>query len=208
MGFASKQLLATCAITITAMGIAVAEPATFEVEGNIAYMEGDLGEPTPGAIVRLFQRNPDVDTIVMEYVPGSEDDESNVRAAKMVHQRNITTAVPADGLISSGGVDFFLAGRTRIVQNGACVGVHSWSDDDQPRAPKDLPRDHPDHKVFLNYYNEIGISDEFYWFTLNAAPADGMHWMSTAEMLQYGVATEISDTPANELAMLQPCNER
>lgn len=34
-----------------------------------------------------------------------------------------------NGVIASGGTDFFLAGTTRRIGDDTKIGVHSWSDD-------------------------------------------------------------------------------
>ena len=39
-------------------------------------------------------------------------------------------------------------------------------------------RDHEEHRVYLDFYEEMGIPEAFYWFTLEAASADEVHWMS------------------------------
>ena len=36
----------------------------------------------------------------------------------------------------------------------------------------------------------MDIPEDFYWFTLEAAPAEGMHWMTEAEMARYRVHTD------------------
>ena len=36
----------------------------------------------------------------------------------------------------------------------------------------------------------MGIPADFYWFTLEAAPADDIHWMSRDEMETYAVVTQ------------------
>ena len=54
----------------------------------------------------------------------------------------------------------------------------------------DLPEDARVHDLYLDYYEDMGISTDFYWFTLNAASYDGMHEMTRAEMVQYGLIVE------------------
>ena len=54
----------------------------------------------------------------------------------------------------------------------------------------EVPRDHESHRMFLDYYREMGIVEEFYWFTLEAAPSARIHWMSEEEISGYGMATE------------------
>ena len=175
---------------------ALQEPfATFYVEGDTAYMKGEIGEPTLGVVTVLLKDNPDLKTIVMNNVPGSDDDETNLRASLLVHERELTTYIPADGMIASGGVDFFLAGKERMVEEGACVGVHAWQDDDDPTPAAELPRNHPGHWMFLDYFRKIGMNEEFYWYTLQAAPAEGMYWMTAEELLRYGVATKVVAPP-------------
>jgi len=54
----------------------------------------------------------------------------------------------------------------------------------------DLPPDDPEHDLYLDYYADIGISEDFYWFTLDAAPANSIHWMTAEEMDRYGMLTD------------------
>ncbi len=188
---AARRLGFGLVVLALAAAFAKTQYATFEVVGDTAYMSGELGAPTPRAVKKLFRQHPDLATIVMNNVPGSEDDDKNIKASLRVFEQQLTTYVPADGVIASGGVDFFLAGKNRIVEEGACVGVHAWQDDNDRRASSELPRDHQGHKVFLDYFRAIGMNEAFYWFTLEAAPFDGMYWMSTDELLEFGVVTEV-----------------
>jgi hypothetical protein len=124
-------------------------------------------------------------------VPGSDDDDANLVAAGMVRRANIVTVVPRLATIASGGTDFFLAGRERIVLDRAGVGVHSWSDDNLKVTGRGLLRqpEHELHKPYLQYYREMEIPDDFYWFTLEAAASDDMHFMSREEMARYRIFT-------------------
>jgi hypothetical protein len=81
----------------------------------------------------------------------------------------------------------FLAGTRRIIEPGACVGVHSWAAEDFTAT--DISRTSREHDRYLDYYNDVGIDPAFYWFTIKAAPAEGMHWMTPAEVDQYNVST-------------------
>jgi hypothetical protein len=166
------------------------DAAEFQVFGNEAEMFGTIDSSTPCRVVELFTTYPDVDTIVMIDVPGSADDDANLEAATIVHEREITIVVVADGPgVASGGTDFFAAGEIRIVESGAMVGVHSWAGDDVEGA--DLPRDDPEHQQYLDFYAQIGIPSDFYWFTLEAAPASDIHYMTDEELLRFEIATDI-----------------
>lgn len=153
-------------------------------------MVGDIDRTLPHRIRELHENYPEVTTIVMQDVPGSIDDEANLAAARLVRRYGFKTLVPDDGLIASGGVDFFLAGVERTVEPGAKLGVHSWAGDNLTGS--ELPHDDPDHRPYLNYYLDMGIPTDFYWFTLDAAPADDIHFMTPEEIDHYQITTSPS----------------
>jgi hypothetical protein len=100
--------------------------------------------------------------------------------------------IPSDAVVASGGVDFFLAGVERSVGQCAKLGVHSWDEDAEDGSlilGNEVSRDHPIHTMFLDYYEDMGIPAEFYWFTLEAAPSERVHWMSDEEILLYDMVT-------------------
>ncbi|MDG2149361.1 MAG: hypothetical protein P8N09_07545 [Planctomycetota bacterium] len=162
--------------------------ATFEVQGERAIMTGVIGPTTPGRVLELVLEHPEVEQIVLQDMPGSMDDESNLRAASLMRRLGLSTHVPADGMVASGGTDLFLAGVRRSAEPGARFGVHSWADVGFEGA--DVPRDDPQHDLYLDYYREMGIPEAFYWYTLEAASADDIHWMTEDELEQYGFFTE------------------
>jgi len=162
--------------------------ATFVVNDETAVMTGVIDSTTPNTVQTLIDEHPNVTTIVMQQVDGSVDDDANLIAARLVQQHGFNTHVPSDGVIASGGVDFFLAGNQRTIGDGAMLGVHSWESDDNTAAV-DVPRDDPQHRLYLDYYNEMGIPADFYWFTLEAAPAESIHWMTAEEIEQYQILT-------------------
>ena len=164
------------------------ERAAFTVDGNTATMTGVIDSSTPDAVRDLLAENPDVDTIVMVDVPGSADDEANLEASRLVRAAGLTTHARSDSVLASGGVDFYLAGATRTYEPGAQFGVHSWATGDGAEGI-DVPRDDEQHALYLNYYAEMGIDADFYWFTLEAAPADDIHWMTEAELTKYAFVT-------------------
>ncbi len=168
--------------------------ATYEVRGEDAVMTGVIGPSTPGRTLQLILEHPEVDCIVMEDVPGSMDDDSNIRAARIVRQGRLDTHVPQGGEVASGGTDFFQAGVRRTRGEGARFGVHSWSGGVGEEGAE-IPRDDPEHLKYLEYYREMGIPDEFYWYTLEAASADDIHWMTNDELARYSMLTE--DEPSD-----------
>lgn len=181
-----------------------------EAEDDTFFAVGTL-VPSSGRHIDQMRRNhPDIRVLVLEYVPGSDDDNDYMDAAWKLRQAGFTTIVPSDGLVASGGTDFFLAGSRRIVEPGACIGVHSWEDGGPPvYQATDLPRDHEDHEDFLRYFRAMGVSTEFYWFTINAAPAQGMHWMSPAEINRFAMSSQpVPDSEETAAARTARCNAR
>lgn len=158
--------------------------------GDLLYVKGVINRASHRRVRKALRNAPDVDVVVLTHVPGSADDMTNLALGRMLRAARYTTYLPAGALVASGGTDLFLAGAARIVERGAQVGVHSW-DGDSGTAGDALPRDALDHTLYLDYYRDIGIDEGFYWFTLQAAPPDGMHWMTENEMARYAVHTHL-----------------
>lgn len=177
---------------IEEMGITREEMSSFTIDGDKAYMNGDISSDTVRQVKKLIETYPDVKTIVMEYVGGSVDDESNLIASRLVREAGLNTYVAKNGFIASGGTDFFCAGVERTVEEGAQIGVHSWAGDDVSNAAE-LPKDDPSHQKYIDYYKEMAMPDPegFYFFTINAAVADDMYYMTTEELKTYGLVTEV-----------------
>ena len=170
------------------------EAANFTFKDNdtsstSVYMNGVIGSDTLAVMQTLFSKYPQIKTIVMQDVPGSMDDDTNLLASMEIRNRGIATHIPADGMVASGGTDMFLAGVKRTIEAGAKLGVHSWSDG-SGKVALDYPREHQEHVKYLEYYKAIGIDADFYWYTLEAATADSIHWMTAQEITQYGVLAE------------------
>jgi len=161
----------------------------FQVEKYIIHMNGYIDEKTPELLRQILRGNPQFTTVVMHDVPGSLDDEACLEAARLVRRFKLNTHLPADAEIVSGAVDFYLAGVKRTAVVGAKVGVHSWRDD-QGIEGTDVPKDHKGHRLFLDFYRDIGVSEEFYWFTVEAAPFEKIYWMNRRELEHYKVFTK------------------
>lgn len=157
---------------------------------DTVYMKGVIYDNTLNDIKDIFNRNPEITTLVMEDVPGSINDEINLRASREIRTRQINTYLPKNGMVASGGTDMFLAGKERQVHPTAKLGVHSWSGGD--KAALDYPKDDVAHKIYLDYYKEMEIPEDFYWYTLEAAPAHDIHWMTTNEIEQYQIVAPIA----------------
>ena len=162
-------------------------PVRFDIEGSNALMNGTIGASTPFRVMELVFYHPEVDTIVMVNVPGSMDDDSCLRASQMVRAHRLNTHLRSDGEVASGGTDFFQAGVKRTCERGAKFGIHSWSEFGAEGS--DYPRDSEEHEMYLDYYDEMGIPQSFYWYTLKVATANDIYWMTEEELSKYNIVT-------------------
>lgn len=73
------------------------------------------------------------------------------------------------------------------MEAGALIGVHSWSDG--VNEAKDYSKSSPEHEVHATYIQDMLGDDDFYWFTIYAAPAVDIYWMKEAEIEEFGLLT-------------------
>lgn len=165
------------------------QPLAFYVKGNVATLSGVICDGSPDAFADMMEENTNITDLLFKNIDGSADDEANTELAYMVREAKLNSLIRHNGHIASGGTDLFLAGVKRTVEEGAKIGVHSWSGNDGIQGDK-LPREHHEHKRYLDYYRAMGIDTEFYWYTLHIAPASCMHYMSMSELRKYGIITQ------------------
>lgn len=174
------------------MGMGTGNPdtdsASFTAQGNMALMRGIIDRNTSTALLDMMSDNESVKTIVMQHVPGSTGYRENREAARMLKDYRLATHVPADGYISPEGLDFFIGGWKRTAAPGARIAVGSWYDGQTYGA--DLPRHHSLHFGYLAWYRDHGIPDDFYWFSLQAAPKGEYHILTQEELLKYRIITQ------------------
>lgn len=159
----------------------------FRVEGENLMMSGEINSKTLKQFETVYAANPGITTLVELSVPGSLDDDTMIALAYRVRELGLNTHLTATSEIYSGGVDLFLAGVKRTMEQGAKIGVHSWSDGS--KDAKDYPRDAPEHEQNRAYIEQMLGDDGFYWFTIYAAPADGIHLMTDVEIRKFGLPT-------------------
>lgn len=68
--------------------------------------------------------------------------------------------------------------------------MHAWAEDGADYKAQDLPKDDEEHEMYLEYYRNIGVPEEFYWFTLQAAPYEEMHYMTEEEIRRFKILTQ------------------
>lgn len=164
--------------------------APFAIENDSTIsLDGVINSNTLNAFNEVIRQNPGTKWLIFQEAPGSEDDETNLQVGRKLHDLGLNTAVADEGLIASGAVDLFLAGDQRVLGENTQVGVHSWSDGNNEATH--FPRESSEHLFFIDYYQDIGMTrqeaEDFYFFTINAAPADDIHWMTAAELEEFEI---------------------
>ena len=158
-----------------------------EVLDNTATLNGTLGTTTYIQMDELIKNNTNVDTLILQEIDGSINDAINMHTGRLIRNAKLTTVVKANSDINSGGVDLFAAGFKRKYNKGGKVGVHSWCCV-KGKSAHLLSKDDAAHGAQLTFFRELlgnELGPEFYFFTLNAAPASDIHVMTEAELNKY-----------------------
>ena len=135
------------------MAISDDKPASFEIKEDKAYVNGVLGKKAHQNFLEMVKKYPTIQTLVLQQVPGSVNNEWNVKTCLEVHKRGMNTVLESNSVIESGGVDLFIAGIERTSQEGAKIGVHSWRT--LSKDGTEFPPDHEEHAVFYDYFKAI-----------------------------------------------------
>lgn len=186
------RLGAVLGLTLAVLGCAVADNAVdrtkMQLDGSRLVLSGEITSRTPANFIAVLDANPRVQVIVPFDMPGSVDEMAVYRMGDAIRARGLDTHLTADSEIYSGAVNLFLAGNRRSMERGAIMGVHSWADGFGEGSS--YPRDASEHRGNVAYTRDMLGSDAFYWFTLQAAPSDGIHVLTQAEIKGFGLVTE------------------
>ncbi|WP_152553604.1 alpha/beta hydrolase [Erythrobacter longus] len=151
---------------------------------DVARMVGSTNGLSPQHFDAMLRDFPGIKTLEMVEAPGTSNDIANLAVGRKIREAGISTHVPRGGSVRSGAVELFLAGHTRSIDEGATFAVHSWLDN-HGREADDFAADHPAHRLYLDYYVEMGMSSrqarEFYAMT-NSVPHASARWLKADEM--------------------------
>ena len=173
-----------------------AETTELKVDGSKLYILGVLNGKTSDQMRKAFAKHPDIDTLVFTAMPGSVDDETTFAMGRWLREKNLRTHLLSNAVIASGAVDLYLSGVQRTAEKGAQLGVHSW--DDGTNEATDFPRDHEDHRLNASYIDTMLGSEAFYWYTIEAASSDDIHWMTPDEVEDFGLLTSPWSQPSGD----------
>lgn len=166
---------------------------TEDDEGQTAYVNGGTDRSSYGITKRFLDDNPQITRLILQRMPGTSDADTNLRIARLIRNRGLTTHLERRSYIASGAVDLFLSGIERTMDCGAKIGVHSWSFHSQNNigvySPKNLGTDdrRPIQEKFLR---DMGIDPAFYVFTRDAADADSIYILLPKDVARFDLLTE------------------
>lgn len=165
---------------------------TVQEDSTTIHMNGEINRSIVNNFNAMIKAYPKAKKIIMLDCPGSGDDEANLKVSKKMHDLKFEFHLTANSEIASGAVDMYLAGVKRTLEKGSKIGVHSWAGDNKEAT--DFPRGHKFHLEYINYYTSVGFNqkeaEDFYYFTINAASADDIHWMTEEEITRYKMTKE------------------
>ena len=164
------------------------------INDTTAEMNGVINGSTPRNFNRLIRNYPNIKVINMLDCPGSMNDEANLQVSRTMHDKGISFHLFSTSVIASGAVDMYVGGLRRTRDAGSKIGVHSWGGEPGDPIATEYPADHEVHQLYINYYVSVGFtqqeSEDFYFFTINAALADDIYWMTDTEIEQYKVTKD------------------
>ena len=158
-------------------------------------MNGEISTVTLANFNKLIANFPNIKTVDIINCNGSSDDEVNLILSKKVHDKGMNTHIVDNGEVASGGTDFFLAGNKRTIGTNVKIGVHSWASGKEGTSnyveASKLHKDDESHDDYIQYYIDIGFTkdeaEDFYFFTLDASPANDIHYMTNDEIAKYNI---------------------
>jgi hypothetical protein len=156
------------------------------------FFDGDMGNRVDIQFEKLMRDYPDIEMMIFGICPGSKDDEALVEAGMLLRNSGIDTHLTSSSVIESGAVDLFLAGNIRTREDGSLIGVHAWSEGS--KSATDYPVGHSVHDLYIDFYEFCGFepeaAEELYYFMINAATSNSIHYMTDEEIEQYEFITE------------------
>ena len=164
----------------------------FEVNGTRAFGNGVTKTDSAGVVRKLMRDHPEVTTLVMQYMPGTQNADANLKIAYDIRRGGLSTHLQSGSFIASGAVDLFLAGESRTMDCGAKIGVHSWAISGPKGGnfnPKSMGSDSR-QRIQERFLRAMGIDPAFYAFTRDAAGPDDIYILNPEDIARFGILTE------------------
>ena len=195
-----------CEVTDTSCSYLVFKKS--ETDPTVAEVRGLLEESSPRLLMDFLVANPEVQTLNLIELAGSESDQGPRRTGYLIRAAGLNTHIPADSFANSGAADLFLSGVERTIElnpmnSGSGLGVHSWGSGFVGSAIL-LAENHPEHLPYVQYAgymlntesNPEDNGANFYYWTV-CASGDDIYFSSPAELARYNILTSPLTTTSN-----------
>ena len=139
-------------------------------------------------VAETLDANPQLERVLLAYVPGTKDMAENVRIARLFRDRGLDTHLSKQSYIASGGVHLFLAGRERTMECGAKIGVHSWKSSDG-ETPRSLGYD-PAETYMSLFHEDMGVGADFYAFSRDASPHEAIYILKEDDIAHFDLLSD------------------
>ena len=157
------------------------------VDGRTAALVGATDARSPAAFRAMLRDHPGLSVLEFRDCPGTVEDHANLELGRLIRAADLAVHVPEHGSVRSGAVELVFAGRELIIDDGAEFAVHAWMDN-AGQGAGDYSADSPEHRKYLDYYREMGMSgteaQAFYAMT-NSVPFAQALWIDGAEMRRW-----------------------
>lgn len=177
--------------------VAAAQYGPFKViDGDRAALVGPTNSQSPQYFDMMLADFPKLGVLEIVEGPGTSDDVANLKVGRKIREAGLTTRIGAGGSARSGAVELFLAGDKHVIEDGAEFAVHSWRDN-FGREPSDYAPNAPENRFYLDYYEEMGMSDKqaraFYDMT-NSVPHVSALWLDAQDMRPWVAGMSAAET--------------
>ncbi len=134
----------------------------------------------------VLEKNPQLETIRLIYVPWSNHDINNHKAWRLIREAGITTEIPEYGFIASWWTDLLFSWATRNIAEWAKIWVHARTSPSHPES-RSLSKEHEAHEEYTSYFEDMWIDLDLYWRTLENTRPESIHRLTTAELVQHWI---------------------
>ena len=206
--------VATNAVSVSIASSQVSVDGSYGVFKVISPIEAEVfGDITEG-VLEDFETVMDDDPSIQQLEPiyargsdtgayeidGVETDEC-VKLCRKIYWHRIQTFLPKGGLVASGGTDLLAVGFAasysgdaeqpeREPHAGTCIVVHAWGggwdrNDEGSAWGIQTQRSHLAQEKYLQYYEDVDVAADFYWFAIESAKAGDMRYTNTEMFSEY-----------------------
>ena len=160
----------------------------YQVDGTKFTVTSSPGMRTYNQVFDIIKNKPEVKTIVIEYVANNAvNQDIMIETARLIRKAGLNTHVGFKNLMHSSGLELFVAGVERTVDDNASIYLNSWN-----TGIESLDKNDTRHTSRLELYKEMlgeAQGEDFYFFMISHGTGSSYR-MSNDEAIEYGLTTK------------------